>query len=263
MAKQYNNLWQFPHCLGALDGKHVVLQAPMKTGSEFFNYKSTFSIVLFALVDAEYNFLYIDVGGQGRISDGGIFKNCSLYQKLHNNKLNFPEAEPLDKRQCKIPYFFIGDEAFALTDSLMKPYSGMHPPGSYQRIFNYRLSRARRVVENVFGVAAARFRVLRKPLLLQPKTAEVIVMAVAHLHNFLRKSSTSCSLYTPTGTFDREEEGRLIAGTYNDATNGSMSSLLPLRNIPRKSAANAEEIRTELSAFFKSEGRVVWQDEYA
>jgi hypothetical protein len=105
VAKQYNEIWNFPHCLGALDGKHVVLQAPINTGSEFFNYKSTFSIVLFALVDADYNFLYVDAGGQGRISDGGIFKNCSLYKKLQKNNLNFPQAAPLDGRQRELPYF--------------------------------------------------------------------------------------------------------------------------------------------------------------
>lgn len=92
----------------------------------------------------------------------------------------------------------------------------------------------REKLENAFGVAAARFRVLQKSLLLQPKTAEVIVMTVAHLHNFLRKSSTSCSLYTPSGTFDKEDEGGLTAGTYNDVSNGPTSSLIPLRNIPRK-----------------------------
>ncbi len=256
-------MWQFPHCLGAMDGKHVIIQAPMKSGSEFFNYKSTFSIVLFAVVDADYNFLYVDVGGQGRISDGGIYQNCSLYQKLQRNKLNFPEDEPLENRERKIPYFFLGDEAFALTDCLMKPYSGIHSKGSYHRIFNYRLSRARRVVENVFGVASSRFRVLRKPLLLQPKNVELIVMAVAHLHNFLHRSSTSCSLYTPHGTFDKEEEGKLIPGTYRDTSNEPMSSLLPLRNIPRKSPRNAEGIRDELAVYFQNEGRVSWQDDYA
>lgn len=123
-------MWNFPHCLGAIDGKHVVLQAPINSGSEFFNYKSTFSIVLFALVDANYNFLYVDVGGQGRISDGGIFKNSSLYKKLQNNDLNLPEPEPLlDGNQREIPYFFVGDEAFALADTLMKPFSGTHSKG--------------------------------------------------------------------------------------------------------------------------------------
>lgn len=107
VAKQFEDIWNFPHCLGSLDGKHVVLQAPLNTGSEFFNYKSTFSVVLFALVDANYKFLYVDAGGQGRISDGGIFKNCSLYKKLERNKLNFPEPAALRSRKRKIPFFLL------------------------------------------------------------------------------------------------------------------------------------------------------------
>lgn len=263
VAKEYNDIWNFPHCLGAIDGKHVVLQAPIHTGSDFFNYKSTFSIVLFAVVDAHYNFMYVDVGGQGRISDGGIFKNCSLYKKLEKNELRFPQDEPLNGRQREIPYFFIGDEAFALTDYLMKPFSGIQPKGSLQRVYNYRLSRARRVVENVFGITSAVFRVLRKPILLGPEKAELIVMAITHLHNFLRKSSSSRNLYTPSGTFDTEVEGKLVDGTYRTISNESTTSLLPLRNIPRKPSIQAKVIRDELSDFFYNEGRVLWQDRYA
>ena len=244
-------MWNFPHCLGALDGKHVVLQAPINSGSEFFSYKSTFTIVLFALVDADYNFLYVNAGGQGRISDGGIFKNCSLYKKLEKNNLNFPEPKSLNDEH-KIPYFFLGDEAFALTNSLMKPFSGLYPKGSLQRIFNFRLSRARRTVENVFGIMSAIFRILRKPLLLEPTKAEVVVMTVAHLHNFLRQSSTSSNIYMPSGIPDIDING----------TKETMSSLLPIRNIPRRPSIDAKAIRDKLAAFFQNEGRLPWQENY-
>ena len=59
-AKQYQALWSFPHAVGAIDGKHVVLQCPRNSASEYFNYKNAFSIVLFALVDANYNFMFVD-----------------------------------------------------------------------------------------------------------------------------------------------------------------------------------------------------------
>ncbi|XKL59922.1 hypothetical protein PGB90_000938 [Kerria lacca] len=166
IAKKIEDMWNFPHCLGAIDGKHVILQAPQNSGSEFFNYKCFFSIVLLALVDANYNLLYVDVGCQERISDDGVFKNCSLYKKLNRNELGFPRPKPLCGRHKEIPYFFIGDEAFTLTHKFMKVYSRTHLKGSLERIFNYRLCRARRVVENVFGISLSVFRVLRKPLLL-------------------------------------------------------------------------------------------------
>ncbi|CAH1978072.1 unnamed protein product [Acanthoscelides obtectus] len=209
-------------------------------------------IVFFAVANAKYNFLYVNAGCQGRISDGGVFKNTQLYKKLEKNGLSLPPAEPLNGREKSIPFFFLGDEAFALAENLMKPFPGLHTKGSVKRVYNYRLCRARPVVENVFGTSSAVFRVLRKPLLLEPGKAELIVMTIAYLHNFLKRSCNSCNVYTPPGTFDTEVDGRLIEGSCrriipNDET---MTSLLPLRNVPRRSCKRAQEIQEELAEYF-------------
>lgn len=82
IAVDFNNMWNFPNCLGALDGKHVVIQAPPNSGSSFFNYKKTFSVVLLALVDAQYNFIVVDVGSYGKNSDGGIFASSNLSKAI-------------------------------------------------------------------------------------------------------------------------------------------------------------------------------------
>lgn len=123
-------------------GKHVVIQAPFNSGSEYFNYKSYFSIVLFAL-DANYNFVLADVGSQGRISDGDILKDSELWKKIEQKSLNIPQPTPLPGRQNAVSYVILGDEAFALHENVMKPYAGIYEGGSKQRVFNYRLSRAR------------------------------------------------------------------------------------------------------------------------
>jgi len=72
--------WQFPNCIGALDGKHCKILPPCGTGSDFYNYKGYFSIVLMALVNSKYEFVYVDVGTNGRVSDGGVWNKCKLKQ---------------------------------------------------------------------------------------------------------------------------------------------------------------------------------------
>lgn len=74
---------------------------PKKHGSYFYNYKGFNSIVLMALVDAEYNFLYVDVGCNGRVSDGGVYNNSTLCSVVEHNSLNFPTDDYLPNSEKK------------------------------------------------------------------------------------------------------------------------------------------------------------------
>ncbi|GFR25783.1 DDE Tnp4 domain-containing protein [Trichonephila clavata] len=82
IAEGYHEQWQFPNCLGAIDGKHVLMQAPPKSGSRFHNYKGTFSIILLACVDANYKFVLVDIGAEGHNSDGEFSKIPFLVKAL-------------------------------------------------------------------------------------------------------------------------------------------------------------------------------------
>jgi hypothetical protein len=118
-------------------------------------------------------------------------------------------------------------------------------------------------VENVFGLASSVFRVLSKPTLLEPEKAQLVVMTIACLHNFLRRSPASAAIYTPPRTFDYEENGRVIEGSWRAMSNENMTSLFPIRKIARKPNMKAKEIREELAASFLSGGRVEWQNDCA
>ncbi|XP_045123980.1 uncharacterized protein LOC123511938 isoform X2 [Portunus trituberculatus] len=259
VANDFETRWNFPHCLGSIDGKHIQMIAPAHSGSLYYNYKNTFSIVLLGVADGNYNFLYADVGCQGRISDGGVFKFTSLYNTLENNSAHVPSVEALPGRTEPVPYVLVGDDAFAMSSYLMKPYPGraLDIP---KRVFNYRLSRARRIIENVFGIMSCKFRVFLKPIALQPCKVESVVLACIYLHNFLRRNSVSRQSYTPPGSFDScDTDGNMIAGSWRRDIN-ECDRLLDLMHVPRRASDNLHKIRDEFCSYFVSEqGTVPWQ----
>ena len=179
--------WQFPNCLGALDGKHVQIVAPRCSGSNFFNYKKTFSVVLLGLVDHRYCFLVVDIGSYGSNSDGGILKKSQLGRNLANNTLDIPCDKPLPgfEETEPVPHVIIGDEAFPSGEHLVRPVPGKNL-SEQERVFNYRLSRARRISENCFGILANRWRLYHRKIPLQPTNVDKVVKATCVLHNMLQ-----------------------------------------------------------------------------
>lgn len=239
--------------MGAIDGKHIVLICPTNSGSEYFNYKKTFSIVLMALVNSKYQFIFADIGGQGRISDGGIFRNTVLWEKICNNSLNLPSPHPLPNSIVDVPYVFLGDGAFALGMNLMKPYPGNHDRDSPERIFNKKLSSARVIVENTFGILSAKFRIFKSPIELSPEKVSIVTMSCILLHNYLKKSNTSTRIYCPPGTIDvYDRNGNMI---HRGSWRSEITSTNAIQNLPqiaRRSAANARQVREEFKNYFFS-----------
>lgn len=158
---------------------------PPNSTSTVYNYKGTYNVVLFALVDADYCFHYIDVESDGRASGSTIFQTSTLKCALEQKYLNFPEGGVL-----------VGDDIFPLGSNLLNSY--LHRNLSIEeRIFNYRLSRARRVVENAFGILAARFRIFGRPVEITVDTTEILVKTCCSIHNWLRM--TAGPAYLPSG----------------------------------------------------------------
>ena len=78
IAKKFEEKWNFPHCLGAVDGKHIVMKCPPNAGPYYCNYKGTHSVVLMAVAGPDYECLYADVGMNGRVSHGGVWNKCGI-----------------------------------------------------------------------------------------------------------------------------------------------------------------------------------------
>ncbi|XP_064479041.1 uncharacterized protein LOC135392252 [Ornithodoros turicata] len=142
ISRGFAERWQFRNCIGDVDGKHVRIVAPKRTGSLYYNYKGTFSVVLMAVVDSRYRFVLIDVGAEGRQSDSGVFKASPIGHHLESGTLGIPGIKKLPNSDLLVPHVFIGDEAFQLRRDFLRPYSGLNQP-TERRAFNLRLSRAR------------------------------------------------------------------------------------------------------------------------
>ena len=185
IEERFRNRWNVPHAVGALDGKHIAIEKPNKSGSEYFNCKGYFSLVLLALVNADYKFLWVNMGASGSSSDAQIFNHRKLKRTIENGTLGLPPPEPLGPGGPDLHYFLLGDNTFAMMPWLVKPYSRRQLTRE-ERIANYRISRGRRVVENSFGILVKRFRVLLTTMEQRPKVVRDIVLTCVVLHNMLR-----------------------------------------------------------------------------
>jgi hypothetical protein len=231
-----------------MDGKHVSIKQPACSGSRFFNYKHSFSILLLALVDANYKFLFVDCGSQGRCSDSGVFRESQLQKALEDRTLGVPPSRPLPGRKENMPYVIVADDAFPLRSYIMKPFPYRNL-SQEEQVFNYRLSRARRCVENAFGIMANRFRVMLHPICLRPEKVDGVILASCVMHNMLRTLAPSKYVLPPDVDYD--------VNTGEAAT----GQLQPAKVSGRRSATHiGKQYRQYFTQYFNSpEGALHWQ----
>ncbi|XP_066946086.1 uncharacterized protein [Macrobrachium rosenbergii] len=259
MWLQNSTVWNYPSCIGALDGKRILVAKPNNSGSEYFDYKGHCSVILLALVDAHYKFLYVDVGTNGRASDGGAWEKCTLKQAIEKKQLGIPPPVCIPYSERVTPYVIVADDAFPLKPWLMKPYKGNGLPME-KLIHNYRLSRARRVSENAFGILVSRFQIFRQPIRTSPERVKLITLAALVLHNYLFKESRHNEIAPEL--IDREDvnNGRVIAGQWRNGTGVGWENLNALGRRPTQEAIN---VRNTFCDYFSNEGKVAFQDAMA
>ena len=229
------------------------MKAPKDSGTVYHNYKGFFSIILLALVDADYKFLWVDVGANGSTSDCAVFNQSDLKAALQSDTLGLPPPKALPGDDTDISHFVIGDDAFPLRKWMMKPFASRNLTDE-ERIFNYRLSRARRVVENAFGILANRFRCLLSTLQQKPETVKSIVLATVCLHNLMRIRYPGVQ----NALVDREgEDHQVVPGAWRDE-----QVLVEVDNVrgPTSETRRGKRQRILLKHFVNSEaGAVPWQ----
>jgi len=207
---------------------------------------------LTGIADAHYRFILIDVGSEGRRSDAGVFAASSIKARLETDSLNVPA--PSTVSQSVLPYVFVGDEAYPLTTYLMRPYPKRSNLDLKKKVYNYRHSRARRVIESAFGILVARWRIFRRPINTYVSKAEKMVLATICLHNYIISKELQRRPQERRYLFFNESDNQLTSlGIRNiDEITEDVSS----RNLPNM-------YRERFTEYFCTEGAVQWQWEKA
>jgi len=230
IAKGFEETWNLPHVVGAIDGKHIRVRCPSGSGTLYHNYKGFFSIVLLAVCDANYCFSMVDIGQYGSNNDSGVLLRSEINKRFENESLNLPEPSTLEGcRFDPLPFYMVGDEIFPLKTWLMRPFPGKDIEES-QSVYNFRHSRARRTIENAFGIMTSRWRILNTPINASTENIEKYILAIIVLHNYLRLTDNAC--YCPKGFADSiASNGDFVPGDWRSLVNNTNPLMTNLQSV--------------------------------
>ena len=229
IANEFKEEWHFPNCIGAIDGNYVMMECPKNGGSAFYNYERFHSIVLLAVCDAKYCFTLLDIGGVGSTNDASILSESDIGRLFEESPSSFSVPSHSSHGHKTLPYVIVGDDIFPLKPWLMKPFSGRNVEECY-RVFNYRLSRARRYIENAFGMLSAKWRIFHRPIKGNVDLVKVILAATVCLRNYLRL--TDNANYIPAGFVDSEDiSGNIVPGDWRHEVDNEGAGLMIVRQI--------------------------------
>lgn len=202
---------------------------------------------MLALVDPDYRFLAIDVGGYGKEGDAGLFAASNMGKWINSGLFPFPPPKKIAQQGIPLPHVIVGDEAFKLTSHMMRPYPKEQSNTDTEKaIYNYRHSRARRTSENGFGILCQYFRVFFTPISISPDTADNLISAACIIHNFLRQEKIPYPGEENTAPSDA-----IILPTEN---------MLSLERMGGNATFEAFRIRDTFKTYFCSaQGRLIWQ----
>ena len=186
----FQSRWGFPQTVGAIDGTHIPIMCPLDSGTDYYNRKGYYSMLMQAVVDFRGIFIDVNIGWPGKVHDARVFANSTLYQKGSNGTL-FPDWSQTING-ISVPLLILGDPAHPLLPWLMKPHIENARCTPKERHFNYRHSRARMVVENAFGRLKGRWRCIlkRADFHISNVPNELHPAGMGHMHNQLGSTSS-------------------------------------------------------------------------
>ena len=148
-AEEFQDLYQIPYVVGAVDGSHIPIIAPRLHAADYYNRKGFHSLLLQGVVSAKCLFWDFDIGWAGSMHDANLWARTEIGQHCEAGKLS--------------PYCLVGDAAYPCRPWMLAPFKG-HKDGLSREKYhwNFVQSSTRMCVERAFGMLKGRWRILLK-----------------------------------------------------------------------------------------------------
>ncbi|XP_011294992.2 uncharacterized protein LOC101897598 isoform X2 [Musca domestica] len=237
IAKEFYANTSLPNCLGVLGAKDIRIASS-------HNSKTTISVILLIICDANYVFTHVHVCALSNDIEGGILAQSEFGQKILDDSLDIPCNEKLPGSRTIFPYYFVADRTFPLRENVMRPFPGNNLTQG-KEIFNSMLSNAQEIIENAFGILSNRWKILHTKANISPEMAEKYILATVALHNFLMIKNDNN--YFTSELIDHQIGDRKILGKWREE-----HSFLPTYTSTStfRSSSEAFLLREELKEYF-------------
>ncbi|XP_013409304.1 protein ANTAGONIST OF LIKE HETEROCHROMATIN PROTEIN 1 [Lingula anatina] len=184
IVRGFEETWGMPQCVGAMDGTHIPIVAPLEHKGDYYNRKGFYSLVAQVVCDHETRVLDVVVGWPGSVHDARVLANSNVYRKAEEGRLF-----PMDDQHVRniegidVPLFILGDSAYPLKPYLMRPFPDNGHLNRMHTNYNYRHSRARMPIECCFGRTKKKWSILQYRIDFDTEFVSHLLMACFALHN--------------------------------------------------------------------------------
>lgn len=241
VAEKYFDKWNFPNCLGGIDGKLLNVQRTVVQNN--FKKKLTLQFMMQIVADADNKIISSHLYYSGNSSAGASFIQSPLYSLMESYDPEIPEpiSLPLTTDDIQVPYVFLGNEEFPLLPHLMRPYTDAKHISDEERIFNYRLNRALHCVEKTLTMMLSKWRLLSETLDEEETNPIKILKTICLLHNLLMEREINVSYV-------------------NGGVEGLRTEMPRFTTMHSTFSDEAFDIREIYRDYFSGDGSLTWQD---
>lgn len=185
ISEKFYSKFHFPNCIGSINVKQIYTKHHQNKLTKMDTEKNTHSVVLQAIVDADYKFISIEVSNKGHEHATTIFASSTLQKLLISNQFNVPSPECLPGSNVILPYVFLGDETYPLRTYLMRPYPQKNLDEDKIE-FNSRLLKAR-TADSIFKILFHKWKLFQGTVETNSEHGILIVKAACVLYNIIRE----------------------------------------------------------------------------